>query len=231
MRYFIGTSILMAVLASCAPTPPNDGDTYFDKITPDPAALERKSEEDRLKRAETETVVIDLPVDTVTGAIAVAPEGTAVQSGDTTVTVDLTGDTPVKTNTPAKANGEISNSQDFQVVKANETIASDAAKLEELKSNYEIVQPGAAPKRGSDLNLAKYALAQSNPVGNKIYTRFPLGGKRAKRKCAAYGSNDEAQTEFLKSGGPQKDRRGIDPDGDGYACGWSPDVYRALLGQ
>ena len=231
MRYLIGTTILMAVLASCSTTAPNDGETYFEKITPDPAALELKSEEDRLKRAETETVVIDLPVDTVSGAIVVAPEGVATQSGDTTVTVDLTGSTPVKTNTAVKANGDISNSQDFQVVKANETIASDAAKLEELKSSYEIVQPGAAPRRGSDLNLAQYALAQNNPVGNKLYTRFPLGGKRAKRKCAAYGSHDEAQTEFLKSGGPKKDRRGIDPDGDGYACGWSPEVYRALLGQ
>lgn len=226
MRYLIGTSILIAVLASCAPTAPNDGETYFDKITPDPAALERKAEENRLIRAETETVVIDLRADTVTGATA-----EAAASGDTTVTVDLTSGTPVQTNTAAKTSGEISNSQDFQVVKANETIASDAAKLEALKSTYEIVQPGAAPRRGSDLNLAKYALSQSNPVGKKIYTRFPLGGKRAKRKCAAYGSNEEAQTEFLKSGGPQKDRRGIDPDGDGYACDWSPEAYRALIGQ
>lgn len=224
MRYLIFAPMLLAVLGACSTTAPNDGEAYLDKTTPDPAALERKSEEDRLKQAETGTVTVELPVDT-------APEKAVAPTGDTTVTVDLSGTAATDVGKTPTSDGSISKSQDFQVVKANETIASDAAKLEELKSNYEIVQPETAPTRGSDINLAKYALAQSNPVGQKIYTRFSIGSKRVKRKCAVFISDDEAQTAFLKNGGPQKDRRGIDPDGDGYACGWSPAVYRALIGQ
>jgi len=207
MRQFIGFSILALGLTACTSTQPNDGDQYFDKITPDPAALERTAAESRLKQAEGTT-----------------PTGE-------TVTVDLatTKSKPVEVGT--EGDGSISNSQNFKVVKANETIASDAAKLAELKQSYEIVQPGATPTRGSGINLAKYALAQTNPVGQKAYSRSILTGRRAAKKCAAYGSADDAQLDFLRSGGPQSDRRGIDPDGDGYACSWSPDVFRSMLGQ
>jgi hypothetical protein len=206
MRYFIRFSILAVGLTACTTTQPNDADQYFDKITPDPAALERTVAEDRLKQAE-----------------GVAPTGD-------TVTVDLTDGNakPVKVGT--EGDGMISTSQDFTVVKSRETIASDAAKLEELKKDYEIVQPGATPKRGSGINLAKYALAQTNPVGQKAYSRSVLSGRRAEKKCAIYASADDAQVDFLRSGGPQSDGRGIDPDGDGYACNWSPVVFRNMLG-
>ena len=30
-----------------------------------------------------------------------------------------------------------------------------------------------------------------------------------------------------QNGGPERDRNALDPDGDGYACGWDPSVYRA----
>ena len=62
------------------------------------------------------------------------------------------------------------------------------------------------------------------------YTRFAFSSRKAEKNCRVYTSADEAQTDFLKMGGPQKDKRGIDPDGDGYACGWSPAVYRSLIG-
>jgi hypothetical protein len=222
MRYLSGIFILWAVLAACAPVQPNDGDQYFDNITPDPASLERKAEEDKLAKAEgLQSTTVLPPSDTA---------ATPTQTGDT-VTIDLSGNqkTPVKIE--PEGDGSISDSQDFKAVKSRETIASDAAKLEALKSNYEIVQPGDAPKRDSSVNLAKYALSQTNPVGNKQFTRFAFSNRKAQKNCAIYTSADEAQTDFLKLGGPQKDKRGLDPDGDGYACGWSPAVYRALIGQ
>jgi hypothetical protein len=74
-------------------------------------------------------------------------------------------------------------------------------------------------------------LSQTNPVGQKAYSRSILTGRRAEKKCALYASADDAQLDFLRSGGPQSDRRGIDPDGDGYACNWSPEVFRNMLGQ
>lgn len=227
MRKFLGTSFLVIGLAACAGPPPNDGPEYFDNITPDPASLERKSEEDRLAAAEGKRVNVRPPTETTPLATA-----TPSQTSGTTVTVDLSGNTKKPAKPVPEGDGSISNSQDFNIVKANESIESDAAKLQNLKENYEIVQPGAAPTRNSgDINLAKYALSQTNPVGNKIHTRFALSGRKAQKNCAVFNSADDAQASFLKNGGPQKDRRGLDPDGDGYACGWSPAVYRSLIGQ
>ncbi len=223
MRYYFGVSLLAAVLAGCTSTQPNDGDQYFDQITPDPAALERTAEENRLKQAENQPQTVRPPAD--------ATVGTATVDTVDTATVDVVQAKPKKTKSSTEGDGFISDSQDFGAVKSRETIASDAAKLDELKSNYEIVQPGATPRRGAGINLAKYALAQSNPVGNKIYKRLPLGGLRGKKRCANYISADEAQLAFLRSGGPQRDARGVDPDGDGYACNWSPAIYRSMIGQ
>jgi hypothetical protein len=215
MKYFLGTPFLMILLAGCATSVPNDNPEYFDSITPDPASLEVQAQEEQLLQAEGLPQTVRPPAD-----------GT-VQSGATVMPANKS----VKGKSEPLSDGSISNSQDFQAVKANESIASDAAKIQGLKENYTIVEPGAAPVRGSDINLAKYALAQSNPVGQKAYTRYSVGSGRAQRKCARYISADEAQQAFLKSGGPQKDRNGIDPDGDGYACNWSPATYRSMLGQ
>jgi hypothetical protein len=48
-----------------------------------------------------------------------------------------------------------------------------------------------------------------------------------RRNCAQFRSHDEAQEAFLAAGGPERDRLNIDPDGDGYACGWDPAPIRA----
>lgn len=91
------------------------------------------------------------------------------------------------------------------------------------------VQTPVAPEQGTRVNLAKYALAQTNPVGTKIYSRFVLNRAFTKNRCAQYASSNDAQTAFLQAGGPNKDRLGLDPDGDGYACSWTPETYRRLL--
>ena len=217
-------------LAACAGPGLDDGQGYIDRITPDPAALARKAEENRLAQAER------LPVTVRPPSYATPPNTATTQTVDPVapvdpVAVDSTVGTPAKPEITPEGDGAISNSQDFEAAKAKDSIQSDAQKLKDLKDNYEIVQPGKTPTRGTGINLAEYALSQTNPVGNKIYSRFSLSASKAKRKCASYISADEAQIAFLNSGGPKKDRRGIDPDGDGYACAWSPNIYRALIGQ
>jgi hypothetical protein len=214
MRKIVGFTLLMFGLAACATPPPNDGDQYFDRITPDPAALERQAQQDRLAKAETQ------------------PETVLPPSGDVaTTTPEGTADVE-RTAISTEGDGSLSNAQDFESVTARETIKSDAQRLKDLKENYEIVQPGQLPKRsGGGINLAKYALSQTNPVGNKIYKRISLGGGKAARKCATYISADEAQIAFLKGGGPKTDRRGLDPDGDGYACRWTPKSFQSMIGQ
>ncbi len=233
MRYFVTTSILVTVLGACAPVQPDDVE-FAGGAAVKPAAGTAAPVPETIKPVD-----IDAPSGTtVTQTIDRTAQPTTATPAPTTnetVTIDLSGGTakpaaPVLT----EGDGSISNSQDFETVKASETIESDAAKLEALKSQYEIVQPGAAPTRdgSSNVNLAKFAAAQTNPVGQKAYSRFSISGARkAARKCAEYSVADDAQTEFLARGGPQKDTLGLDPDGDGYACSWSPKVYKALLGQ
>ncbi len=126
-------------------------------------------------------------------------------------------------------NAGISDEQDFQAVAARETIESDAARIANNRAQYQQVQPTAVPERPRNTgpSIVEYALSTTNNVGEPLYKRFSLGGqKRFERNCASYGSPDLAQQAFLNSGGPKRDRYGIDPDGDGFACGWNPAPFR-----
>ncbi len=129
-------------------------------------------------------------------------------------------------------NNGISDEQDFDAVSDRRTIESDAARIEQNRQTYEVVAPTAVPARGSDgqPNIVQYALNTSNPVGTQLYSRagFNLQAK-AQRNCARYPSADQAQIDFLSNGGPQKDRKGLDPDGDGFACGWDPSTFRSAV--
>ncbi len=140
--------------------------------------------------------------------------------------------TSVPAATPIASNNAISDEQDFEAVSGRRTIESDAARIQQNSQTYEVVAPTAVPQRGTDgqPNIVQYALNTSNPVGTQLYSRagFNLQAK-AQRNCARYPSSDQAQIEFLASGGPQRDRKGLDPDGDGYACGWDPSTFRSAV--
>ncbi|WP_170769116.1 hypothetical protein [Ruegeria lacuscaerulensis] len=137
---------------------------------------------------------------------------------------------PVQTAIPS--NNTISDEQDFAAVSDRRTIESDAARIEQNRQTYEVVAPTAVPQRGTDgqPNIVQYALNTSNPVGTQLYSRagFNLQAK-AQRNCAKFPSADQAQIEFLANGGPQRDRKGLDPDGDGYACSWDPSPFRSAV--
>ncbi len=81
-------------------------------------------------------------------------------------------------------------------------------------------------RAGDGPNLVQYALSTTNPVGQQAYDRSSLQLRDPAKVCLTYGSADKAQAAFLDAGGPQKDRKGLDPDGDGYACGWDPTPFR-----
>lgn len=78
-------------------------------------------------------------------------------------------------------------------------------------------------------NVVQFALSTSHPVGSPMYQRSSIQLKNPERACAGYASADLAQIAFLEAGGPEKDRKGLDPDGDGYACGWDPSAFRAAV--
>ncbi|WP_372803224.1 hypothetical protein [Paracoccus seriniphilus] len=80
--------------------------------------------------------------------------------------------------------------------------------------------PGSVPV------LVQYAYGADHAVGKSIYSRAGASSATAARVCASYEDADAAQMAFLAAGGPRKDPRGMDPDGDGYVCGWDPEKFR-----
>ena len=134
----------------------------------------------------------------------------------------------VDTNNPG-----ISDEQDFQAVSSRESIESDRERLEAQRDAYEVIRPTALPTRSGSgkPNIVAYALQTTNRVGEPIYSRSGFNSdNKFKRACAAYSSSDLAQEDFLASGGPERDRKGMDPDGDGFACYWDPSPFRAARG-
>ena len=129
---------------------------------------------------------------------------------------------------PVAGNAAISDEQDFNAVSQRETIESDAQRIARNRQQYVVIQPGALPTRPGELgpNIVDYALASNHPVGTPMYRRNRLFAKDSVAACAAYASPELAQEAFLASGGPNRDRQGLDPDGDGYACAWDPAPFR-----
>lgn len=82
------------------------------------------------------------------------------------------------------------------------------------------------PYPGTTPVLVRYAFAARHPVGQAVWPRSGGSQAQAARFCASYPDAARAQTAFLAAGGPDRDPRGADPDGDGFVCGWDPEPYR-----
>jgi len=131
----------------------------------------------------------------------------------------------------AHNNTGISDEQDFGAVSARETIESDAERIARNRAEYVVVQPGALPTRPGDTgpNIVEFALATTHAPGVQMYKRSGLSVRSEASACAKYPSPDQAQQDFLAKGGPDRDRMGVDPDGDGFACTWDPRPFRTAL--
>lgn len=178
------------------------------------AAIDRADGVPVANGPETGVIIGAQPIGVANGADRPrgnAPAGIKEESGEM-----------VHANTTA-----ISDEQDFQAVAQRETIQSDKARIERNRSQYQVIQPGALPTRpgATGPNIVDYALATNHPIGTQLYRRSTFGSRSA-AKCAGYASPDLAQEAFLAKGGPDRDRLGVDPDGDGYACGWDPSPFR-----
>ncbi|MHA6324173.1 hypothetical protein [Roseivivax sp. CAU 1753] len=127
----------------------------------------------------------------------------------------------------------ISGEQDFGAVSDERSIAQDAQLIAQNRAQYQLVQPGAVPQRQGNEgpNIVAYALQTTNAVGQPLYRRGTFASKEKElRNCSRYASDDLAQEAFLAAGGPEKDREGLDADGDGFACRWNPSVFRSVRG-
>lgn len=145
-------------------------------------------------------------------------------------TADATTDVIVRVD-PLTGNSEISDEQDFGAVTSRESIESDAERRARQAAAYQLIEATSLPDRNGNVgpNIVQYAVQAPNDLGESVFDRSGLSGEnRFVRNCAKYRTPDEAQRDFLTRGGPQRDRLGIDPDGDGFACGWDPQAFRVL---
>jgi hypothetical protein len=209
---------LLAALAACADTsvpnnPTGVGFGNFDGFDADLQAADR--------------VFAPLPEPDV--AVRGDPLAAALNSGVAPVQASPANPAPqVVTNAVG-----ISDENDFDAVSGQRDIAQDATLIAQNRAQYVLIQPTDVPVRPgtNDPNIVEYALRTTNPVGAPLYRRLNLlGVAHHLRACAAFPSPDLAQEAFLAQGGPERDRRNLDPDGDGFACTWDPRPFRMVRG-
>lgn len=172
------------------------------------------------------------------GSSAPAPSAAAISSEPPEVAPVLTP-AGARAVTPAiapsvQAGGgtALSDEQSFAAVASRESIESDAARLQAQRALRAEAAPRPLGERPDEIgaDIVAFALATRHPVGQQRYNRFLASEGRAARLCRRYPGADMAQRAFLEAGGPERDRLGLDPDGDGYACTWSPEPFRTARG-
>ncbi len=148
---------------------------------------------------------------------------------------DMPPETPAVPQQPAVAaepqsHAGISDEQDFAAVSSRESIESDKARMEQNKAQYQQVQPTELPERTgaaeAAVDLVQYALNAPNRKGETIYPRSRIALANSERACGRYDTPEAAQQAFMRSGGPQRDPKNLDPDGDGFACHWDPTPFQ-----
>lgn len=152
----------------------------------------------------------------------------AANSGQAVVNASPSNAAPQIINNPG-----ISSEQDFGAVSSQRSIEGDAARIQANRQQYQVIAPTDLPSRqgAGQPNIVAFALQTTHAKGTRIYRRSGLtSDAKFRRNCAGFASDDEAQIAFLSQGGPERDRQGIDPDGDGYACAWDPAPFRRVSG-
>lgn len=85
---------------------------------------------------------------------------------------------------------------------------------------------GAVPYAATPSALTRFAQAERHNPGTTVYPRTNPSPAMAERACRSHATGAAAQTAFIAAGGPIIDPHGMDPDGDGFVCGWDPRPYR-----
>jgi len=247
VKIAVATGAMLAFLSACAtPVPDSGSGVGFSNYS------EYELERARREAALTGTAQPSAnPTALTTGTIsseelAAVGIGDPVQPGAPLSAIDRPQTTDVQNGraagldaSPANSapqlanNPRISDEQDFNAVTSRQSIESDANRRAQQAAARQQVQPTALPTRSGagGPNIVAYALNAPNQKGQEWYSRSLLSGEsRFQRNCASYNTPDDAQRDFLARGGPERDPRGIDPDGDGFACGWDPAPFRLAAG-
>ncbi|MDB2407299.1 hypothetical protein N9W17_02045 [Jannaschia sp.] len=169
---------------------------------------------------------VSVPAPTQPQSIAAAP-----------LPAQIPAPAPLPQATPGGApldrdNPSISREQDFDSVASQRSIEADAARVNAARQQFEMVQPSELQRPNeTGPNIISYAIERAKPVGASGSFRRSLtaSARASNRRCEGYRTADVAQEEFLSAGGPDRDRLGLDPDGDGNACAWNPASFRNLV--
>lgn len=227
MMRFTLSALALASLAACSPAIPDSGagvgfgdyNTYQEQQAARDAALRGGSlPPPQAVSSETLAPAAASGIPQATGAAAAS---TDTQAG----VVQASPSNPA----PVLRAGGISDENNFNAVSNQRSIEGDAALRAQNQQQYQVIQPTALPTRAGagGPNIVAYALQTKNAKGQSLYRRSSFNAQaKFQRNCAGFASPDLAQQAFLKAGGPQKDRQGLDPDGDGFACAWDPAPFR-----
>lgn len=104
-----------------------------------------------------------------------------------------------------------------------------AEKLKSARKQRILIETKEFQQNEESINIATFARSSPNKKGESIYLRPAFQTFDHWTECAFFTSNEKAQRFFLKTGGPKKDLKNLDPDGDGFACDWDPIIYRQLV--
>jgi hypothetical protein len=216
--------------AVVAPAPPPA--TVRPPLAPVTAALPPLDQAERSVAVQAQVVPVTAPTPVAIApppAPAAAPAQVEVVQIAATAIATAEAQAATAAATARAGSSRISDEQDFSAVAGRETIESDAERLARMQAARVVIAPTPLPDRpaASGPNIIDYALATSHMVGERRHTRRPISQTRHQSACAGFRAPDLAQEWFLENGGPARDRQGLDPDGDGFACDWNPAPYRA----
>ncbi|WP_299928051.1 hypothetical protein [uncultured Pelagimonas sp.] len=228
-------SVAALALVACGPKIPDSGAGVVDTGTG--VGFGDYDNYDAQREAQlngTAPATIPGPVDVQATPLDSAETDAAQRAASTNSGVAPVNASPANATPAVVRNSDgISGENDFDAVAAQRDIQADAALIAQNRAQYTLIAPTDLPKRpGSNApNIVEYALRTDNPVGTSLYKRSSFRAEaKFNKACGAFASADLAQEAFLAQGGPQKDRKGMDPDGDGFACDWNPSPFRAVRG-
>ena len=245
------TTCVALGLAACAPPPPAPNSAEGVGFgTAEDFALQRARRDAQLERSEgagfvpapqvsAETLPAQSQQGIASSELAAAGIGGTQPTTETGAPLSAlgpqsgTGSAPDQNVEMQIVSSGISDEQDFDAVSSRESIESDAERRAAQIAAREVIEPTAVPERPANTgpNIVEYALNAPNNRGQEWYSRTIFSTvSRMQANCTDYRNPDEAQRDFLIRGGPERDPRSLDPDGDGFACGWDPAPFRAAAG-
>lgn len=224
----LGFAVLgMVLLQACTPPVPasNAGPGFNDAAD---FAMERARRDADLAASGSAVFASPTPVQTgAIGANDLAAAGIGSAASAASINAPLSAMKPNLAGAPVSADTLTSESQNFDPVTGRE--AADAQLRAQQAANRKVFLPqkGSSGAANTGPSIVEYALNAPNRKGQEWYSRSIFASQgRFERNCLKYSSSDAAQRDFLANGGPDRDRKGIDPDGDGFACGWDPALFK-----